>query len=239
MKYYGMLKTELKALATRMMDETVKVVSARPLSPEEAIGKPDRTDYPILKGKEVMVEAVFRGARAHAFTDMPGNFQGSLQEIMDLDLRTNFERAVFISAFNAVMRDAGKVSNTVHCRNSEPRSCAEQLPAFVTEHFGKPRIAFVGYQPAMIEKLSQSFMLRAVDLDEDNIGANRFGLTIEGPENTEDVLTWGDVILATGSTCVNGTIISFLDKKPVVFYGITVAGPAALYGYHRFCPCSG
>lgn len=239
MEYYGKLKTELKDLAGRMMDEMVNVVSARPLSPEEAIGKPDRTDYPILKGKEVMVEAVFRGARAHAFTDMPGDFHGTLQEIMDLALETNFERAVFIATFNAVMRDAGKAANTVHCRNSEPRQCAKQLPAFIADHFGKPKISFVGFQPAMIEELSKTFQLRVIDLDEDNIGADRLGLLIEGPENTEEVLSWGDIILATGSTCVNGTIVSFLNKRPVVFYGITVAGPAALYGYQRFCPCSG
>lgn len=221
-----------------MMDETVKIVSARPLSPEEAIGKPDRTDYPILKGKEVMVEAVFRNARAHAFTDTPGDFQGTLQKVLDLGLKTNFERAVFISTLNAVMRDAGKISNTVHCKDSEPRQCAKQLPSFVAEHFGKPKIAFVGYQPGMIEELSQSFLMRVIDLDEDNIGADRFGILIEGPEHTNDVLSWGDIILATGSTCVNGTIVSFLNKKPVVFYGITVAGPAAVNGYHRFCPCS-
>jgi hypothetical protein len=239
MDYYRLLKSELAKMAGEMMSETVTVISARPLSPEEAIGKPDRTDFPLLKGKEVMVEAVFRGARAHAFTDMPGNFRACLQDLIDLDLRNNFERAVFIAGFNAVMRDFGRVSNTVHCKDTEPRRCAEQFPAFVTEHFGAPKIAFVGYQPAMIEKLSRSFDLRVIDLDKDNIGANRFGLVIEGPEKTDDILSWGDIILATGSTCVNGTILSFLDEKPVVFYGVTVAGPAVLHGYQRFCPCSG
>jgi len=184
-----------------------------------------------------MVEAVFRDAKGQAFTDMPGNFQGSLQDLLDLDLQNNFERSVFIAGFNAVMRHFGRVSNTVHCRDGEPKACAEQLPAFVTEHFGRPKIAFIGYQPAMIEKLSQSFPLRVIDLDKDNIGAHRFGLVIEGPEKTENALSWGDIILATGSTCVNGTIVSFLNKKPVVFYGVTVAGPAALHGYRRFCPC--
>jgi hypothetical protein len=239
MEYYKKLKTELHAMAGQLMGEPVKVVSARPLSPQEAIGTPDRTDFPILKGKEVMVEAVFRNSRGHAFTDMPGNFQGSLQAVMDLKLQTHFERAVFIATINAVMRDAGKVSNTVHCRDSDPKSCAEQFPGFITEHFGNPKIAFVGFQPAMLEQLSQSFALRVIDLDEDNIGANRFGLTIEGPEKTEEVLSWGDIIVATGSTCVNGTISVFLNKKPIVFYGVTVAGPAAFYGYHRFCPCAG
>ncbi len=236
MDYYDVLKDELARMAGHMEGEKVHVVSARPLSPEEAIGKPDRTDYPILKGKEVMVEASFRDARGQAFTDMPGNFEGALKDLLNLRLRNNFERAVFIAGFNAVMRHFGRALNTVHCRDGEPKACAKELPAFVEKHFGKPKIAFVGYQPAMIESLSASFAVRVVDLDKDNIGASRFGLVIEGPEKTDEVLVWSDIILATGSTCVNGTIVSFLDKKPVVFYGISAAGPAALHGYRRFCP---
>lgn len=222
-----------------MMTETITVVSARPLTPEEAIGKPDRTDFPILKGKEVMVEAVFKGQKGQAFTDMPGEFQGTLQDLYNLNLRNNFERAVFIAGLNAVMRYFGKISNTVHCKDKEPRACAEQLPDFVKTHFGKPKIAFVGYQPAMIEVLAPLFSMRVIDLDRDNIGASRFGQVIEGPEKTDEILSWGDIILATGSTCVNETIPIFIDKKPVVFYGISVAGTASIYEYQRFCPCSG
>jgi uncharacterized protein (DUF4213/DUF364 family) len=219
-----------------MMEEKVHVVSARPLSPEEAIGKPDRTDYPILKGKEVMVGAVFRDARGQAFTDMPGNFEGTLQDLLDLDLRNNFERAVFIAGFNAVMRHFGRASNTVHCRDGEPKACAKELPAFVERHFGRPKIAFIGYQPAMIEQLAGSFSIRVLDLDTDNIGKEKFGLVIEGPEATEEVLAWGDIILATGSTCVNGTITKFLGNRPVIFYGVSVAGVAKACGFDRYCP---
>ena len=49
MDYYNILKAELADRAGGMMGEVVKIVSARHLSPEEAIGKPDRTDFPILK----------------------------------------------------------------------------------------------------------------------------------------------------------------------------------------------
>lgn len=238
MEYYDALKAELAKMAGAMLGEPIKVVSARPLSPEEAIGKPDRTDFPILKGKEVMVEAVFKGSRAHAFTDRPGNFEGSMQEILDLELRDNLERAVFIASFNAVLRHFGRVDHTIHCRDREPGTCAEQLPDFIRERFGAPKIAFIGFQPAMIQTLASIFSLRVVDLDRDNIGANRFGLVIEGPEKTEEVLAWGDIVVATGSTCVNGTLPSFLGEKPVVFYGVTGAGPAALHGHLRYCPCS-
>lgn len=235
---YGFVRAEISRIAAHLMDEAIEVVSARPLSAEEVIGRPDRDDFPLQKGKEVMIEASFRGARGQAFTDMPGNFHGSLKDLIALDFRNNFERAVFVAGFNAVMRHFGRVSHTVHCRDSEPKSCAEQLPDFVRTRFGNPKIAFIGYQPAMIQALSKAFSLRVIDLDADNIGSKRFGIAIEGPEKTEEALQWGDVILATGSTCVNTTITSFLKKKPVVFYGVTIAGPAELYGYARYCPCS-
>ena len=47
-------------------------VLARPLTPEEAIGQPGRRDFPIIVGKERILEAVFLGAKGHAFTDCRG-----------------------------------------------------------------------------------------------------------------------------------------------------------------------
>ena len=130
----------------------------------------------------------------------------------------------------------GLVEGSVHCRDKEPASCSRQLVETVREKFGSPRIAFVGFQPAMIEQLSGSFPIRVLDLDEDNIGKKKFNLVIEGPDATEEVLSWGDVVLATGSTCVNGTITKFIGDKPVIFYGVSVAGVAKACGFERYCP---
>lgn len=44
MDYYGFIKYELAGTAEQVIGETVKVVSAKALSPEEAIGKADRAD---------------------------------------------------------------------------------------------------------------------------------------------------------------------------------------------------
>lgn len=235
MDIYAALKAEIIKIAGDMLDERVEVVFARPLSAKEAIGEPDRDDYPLLKGKEVMIEAAFRGSRGHAFTDMPGRFQGSVRDAVELPLENNFQRAVFIATFNAVMRELGLVEGTVHCRDKEPAQCAKELVEYVKERFGDPRIAFVGFQPGMIERLSGVFQMRVLDLDEDNIGKNKFGIVIEGPEATDEVLAWGDVIIATGSTCVNGTITKFVGKKPVVFFGVSVAGAAKVLGFERYC----
>ena len=236
MDIYDTLKTEFTRIAEGMMDEHIAVVSARTLTAREAIGTPDRDDFPLLKGKEVMVEAVFRDAKGHAFTDMPGQFEGTLRDIIELPFETNFQRALFIASLNAVMRALGLVEGSVHCRDKEPASCARRLVETVKEKFGNPHIAFVGFQPAMIEQLSGSFPIRVLDLDDDNIGKKKFNLVVEGPEATEDVLAWGDIILATGSTCVNGTITKFLGNRPVIFYGVSVAGVAKACGFDRYCP---
>jgi len=43
---------------------------AAALSPEEAIGNPEDRDYPLIVGKERLMQAEFRGALGQAFTDM-------------------------------------------------------------------------------------------------------------------------------------------------------------------------
>ncbi len=238
MEFYNDLKARFFKMVEgrNILDEAITVLSARTLSPEEAIGKPDRRDFPLLKGKEVMIEATFREYKGQAYTDMPGDFKGSLKEILALALSDNFQRAVFIASLNAVMRYLGYISDTIHCKDKEPTICAEKLIDYIKNLYGKPKIAFVGFQPAMINKLSHSFPIRVVDLDEENIGREKFGLIIEGPEKMGEILSWGEIIMATGSTSVNATIETFLGKKPVIFYGVTVAGIAKLYGYERYCP---
>ena len=64
-------------------------------------------------------------------------------------------------------------------------------------------------------------------------------LVEDGEKNTEELLKWCDIIVATGSTIANNTITSlFVDNKPTLFFGTTLAGAAALMGLERFCPCS-
>lgn len=51
------------------------VVSVRGLKPEEAIGRPLHGDYPILRGREVLIQAELEGAIGQAFTDEPRRFE--------------------------------------------------------------------------------------------------------------------------------------------------------------------
>lgn len=239
MNFYEEIREKFNDLLERndLKKEKVKIVSARQLSPREAIGTPERKDFPLLKGKEVMMQAEFLDAKGQAFTDTPGSFKGTLKEVLNFSLENNFERAVFICSLNAVMRHLKIIDRTVHCQDKEPQECAIQLLEYVRRRFGSPRIAFIGLQPAMVESLGQHFPIRVTDLDPENIGKRKCGVIIEDPVNTKEVVSWGDIVLATGTTVVNNTFRSILAEKPVVFYGVTVSGIAKLKGYEQYCYC--
>ena len=211
-------------------------VRAATLSTEQAIGNPEDKDYPIVKGEERLMQAEFRGSRGQAFTDMYGNFNGRLADIATMDLKNNFRRAVFISSLNAVMRYLRLVTQTVHCKDNHPRECGYELVKYVEKNYGQPRIAMVGFQPRMVESLARQFELRVTDMDQDNIGQEKFGVRIDDPGQTEENLNWCDITVVTGTTVVNDTIDQFRISKPAVFYGITISGAAKLAGLNSFCP---
>ncbi|APC08658.1 Rossmann-like domain-containing protein [Neomoorella thermoacetica] len=216
-------------------EEEIKVVSARPLTPEEAIGRPERRDFPLLKGKETMIQASFKDACGQAYTDMPGNYQSTLKEVLTLPLRNNYERAIFIATLNAVMRHLKLVDKTIHCRDQEPGLCAARLVEYVRERFGNPRIAFIGLQPAMVNSLAAHFPIRVTDLNPDNVGQRKDGVLIEDASRTPEIIEWSDLVLATGTTAVNDTLSGVVGRKPVVFYGVTISGIARLAGYEQYC----
>ena len=227
----------------KLYEENVRIM-ARPLTVEEAIGNPERADFPLVTGKERLMQAEFDGSIGHAFTDMYGNFNGTLRDILDMELKNNFRRAIFISTLNAVMRHLNLTSGTVHCKDNEPEDCGRDLVGFISENYGgngKPKIAFVGFQPALIEHCSKRFELRILDLDKGNIGSEKFGVKIlDGKTDMKKTFEWCDLAMVTGTTVVNGTIEPILaiadeTRTPVVFYGVTIAGVAELLNLRRFC----
>ena len=215
-------------------------VNCQALSAEEAIGSPGRTDFPLQKGKEKLMQAQIGGCSGQAYTDMPGNFFGSLHEALTLPPVNNYKRAVIIAALNAACCKTEQVTSTVHCWDKGPGECSVKLLDAIAGKYGNPRIAVLGLQPAMVEQLSRRFETRVFDLDPENIGKEKYGVTIEsGDYSLEQIEDWCDLFLVTGSTVVNGTIDPFLNrKKPVIFYGTTIAAPAELLGLNRFCPVS-
>lgn len=221
-----------------LLDEDI-LIKARVLSTKEAIGNPENYDFPILKGKEKIMEADFRGFKGQAFTDMYGGYKGSLGNVFNFEASNNYRRALQVATINALTNYWGLASNTAHCKDEVPKICASKIVDFIQKEYPQiEKITIVGFQPAMIDALSKKYTLRVLDLDIDNIGEEKFGVRIEdGGKNIGVALSWAELVLATGSTLVNGTIdrIVFHARDKVIFYGITIAGASALTDLRRIC----
>lgn len=235
-----LLEEKFRKLAqeNQLLEKEVSI-SCRALSPKEAIGETKRKDFPILEGKEVMIQAEFEGGVGQAFTSAPAAFNGTLKEILALDIAGNdYDRSIFIAAMNAVMRKLGLCDRSIHCRDNGPEECAEKIADTLMKTYGKVRIAQVGYQPALFERLAGKFELRLLDLDPKRIGTIQHGVKIlDGIRDYEEtILNWAELILCTGSALANGTIVDYIGlDTETLFYGTTAAGAAALLGLKRIC----
>jgi hypothetical protein len=228
----------------QMLDARVSVL-AKPLTPEEAIGKPERRDFPIIAGKERVIEASVLGARGHAFTDSPRELVGTLEEVLGLDLDDNGSRAVFVATLNAVLGRMGRVTATTHCRDDDPELCAQEIAQLLQDRHGRVEVGLIGLNPAIAERLVGTFgaaHVRITDLCGSNIDQRRFGVLVkDGARHTGDLIDASDVVLVTGTTLVNGTFDGILyrikaEGKPFLVYGVTAAGVCGLTGIERICP---
>lgn len=241
-------KTFFKTLSERFLNllkekhiegEEVSV-HAKSLTAKEAIGDTKRKDYPILTGKDIMIEADINGSKGQAFTDSPSRFTGTLLEVCSLDLDDNsYNRAIFIAVLNATMKYLGLIECTVHCKNKGPEICGQKVLEHLKNTYGDIRISIFGYQPSLLESLSGNFKVRICDLNPDNIGEIREGVMVEngGDVNVmKDMAENSDLLLVTGSTICNGSIVNFIPyKEKTLFYGTTLAGAAYLMNLPRIC----
>ena len=230
-------------------------VLVKALTAEEAIGKPGRRDFPILEGKERVIEARVLGWRGHAFTDSPVDFTGKLGEIVGLRLLSNSERAVYIATLNAVLGYLALAEKTVHCKDEEPEKCAKEMASYILERWGKVRVGLIGLNPAIAAELVSVFgteRVKITDLNPQNIGSAFAKATADksvndgveiwdGSERGEDLVRQSDVVVITGTTLVNGTFDSIMEwvraySKDYLIYGVTAAGVCGLMGLERICP---
>jgi uncharacterized protein (DUF4213/DUF364 family) len=239
------VKEKIREIAAEynLGNETVRVTVGT-LTAEEAIGHPSRQDFPLLEGHEVMIEARFKESFGQAFTDQPSEFRGSLNEVLSLTLNSNDNRAVFDATLNAVMACLGMVTGVRHCHDEEPEKCAAEMAQHILKYHSKVKLGMIGYQPAILENLVTALgaaNVRITDLNPKNIGTKKHGAEVwDGRTDTEKLIKWGDIVLATSSTIVNDTyddIKKLADTygKRLIIFGVTGAGVAALLGLERLC----
>jgi len=65
------IKEMRKLISQHALENEMVSVFARPLTPEEAIGSPAHNDYPLLKGKERIMQAVFQEAVSYTHLTLP------------------------------------------------------------------------------------------------------------------------------------------------------------------------
>jgi uncharacterized protein (DUF4213/DUF364 family) len=241
-------KIQLAEIITqnRLLNAHVSVL-VKTLTPEEAIGVPGRRDFPIILGKERVVEADVIGARAHAFTDSPGEFMGNLKEVLTLPLTSNRERSIYVATLNAILKYLNLMEDTIHCKNEDPEKCGKEIASQLLKRWGKVKVGFIGLNPAIAEYLIITFgaeNVKITDLNKQNVNSFKNGVKIwDGNEMTEELVKQSDVILITGTTFVNGTFDYIMHcvqkyRKDYLIYGVTGAGICKLLGFNRICPYS-
>jgi hypothetical protein len=238
-------KEKLQEIITghRLGGEVVQVTVGT-LSTKQAIGTPSRQDFPLLEGREVMIEAEFHGSHGQAFTDRPHDFTGSINDVFNLSLDKSENRAIFIATLNAVMAHLGITSGTRHCHDEEPEECAREIARHIMDKSGRVKIGMIGLQPAILENLVLTFgaeNVRCTDLNPKNVGSRKYGAEIwDGRTETGRLIEWCNIPLVTSSTIVNNTFDDIRKEaiahgKPLINFGVTGAGISSLLGMERLC----
>jgi hypothetical protein len=227
------------------LDSLEITINSKALKNEEAIGHPDRDDFPLLRGKEVLLQAEVGGSLGQAFTSDPISYHGSIKKLLELPAERPGNHALMIATLNAVGNKLGLVKQTIHCLNNEPEECAKKISQTILERHGLCNIGIIGYQPSLIESCVQVFgadHVNVTDLNKDVVGTIRYGIKVlDGLTDTKKLVESADILLITGSILANGTAGSVLDEvgdKKCCFFGTTCAATAYVNKLDRLCPMS-
>ena len=221
-----------------------RTITVHPLLPRDAIGDAE-VDFVIKKGKEYVIEATFDKAHGQAFTGIACEWNGTLEELLSLELLDIRNRGIFVASMNAVLRALGLATGTNHCRDEDPTNCGPEITGQLETRFGSKRFGLAGLQLAILKALVNHFtreLVRVVDLNPDNVGSSKYGIEVwDGQRDLSRLVEWSEVGLVTGSSIVNGTIDEIIKRfrdcgKPLVFFGNTISGTAALLDLDRLCP---
>jgi len=201
-------------------------------------------EYLAARGREVIVHCEVNGGFGQVFTDSPREFKGSVREVLEFELDSNWKRAVFFASLNAILHKLKLVDRTIHCVRDEPEKCGELMLQHLTSKFGRVKVVHIGYQPGHVKVLAEALgseNLYVTDLDYENIGKVKFGVKILDGELNDQVLRKVKVAYITGSAAVNNTLPQLLNLcreygvKPII-YGVTGRGISKLLNLEELCP---
>lgn len=182
---------------------------------------------------EYCTYAKFKGARGEAYSETPAEYYGTLGELLEFPLAGKGIDARVLAAINAVMKYLGLLDIAEFPDDSAiHRKYADQIYQEVTEKYGESKIVLIGYDGYIVQRFMQKPLdFWTLDRNPDNITKDRFDhvITNSGKPNREAALAWAKILIVTGSTLCNGTILPYLEcQNDVKFYGITFAGAAKL-----------
>ncbi len=191
-------------------------------------------DYPLMVGKEILIKSYFKGCSGDAFTDKPTEYRGTIGNLIK-----NGSNPEIVATLNGILRYYNIAEKTIHCKGDTPEKCAKVLVDFL-KIINPKKVGIIGFQPAFIKYVGENFNAVGSDLNPDNIGKVKYGVKIIDGKDNEKIIKECDIILATGSTIVNGTFwdIYKLAKrynKRIIFYGTSISGLSEILGIERFC----
>lgn len=226
----------IKVLNENKVNLEENIISTTYLSGKDIFKDSDIKDYPLNNKNEVLVESRYKNSVGQAYINDYVYFEGSIEDVINLNLEDDKNKAIFISVINSVLKELGLIKATVHCKDNQPEECAVEIGRYL-EKLKIKKIYLIGYQPTFIKILHSSFKIDVYDLNPLNIGKSNNNIEIkhsnEKPANFD---TKDSILLVTGSSLTNNTFNQFFDLDiKVIFYGTTVAGVAYLLGLKRLC----
>ena len=195
-------------------------------------------------GEETLIEADFKGNKGQAFSTGAINFQGKIEDILNIDLNTSENRALFIACTNAVLKHLNLIEGTVHCNGKEAKRCAQRIAYGFSRRYGMfLTVGMVGLQPIIAEALIKKIGKENIRIcDGKNKDKNFYGVLIEDERNMKDIVAGSFLTLANGNAIADGKIDEIIktfkeDNKSriVIFYGVTIASAQKLLGLKRIC----
>jgi len=224
------------------LSETINI---EPLTPADLYENENHSELPLLQGKEHLIQASYGRFQGQVFTPEPCAWEGSIQEVLDSDMSDMKNRSLLFAIVNAVVRSKLDMQCTEDCQGRGPVYCAPEIASRMEVWFGLKKYALIGFQPLVIQNLIESFGAKNIKVleiagftSEDTYNGVEI---LHGLENLETIVEWCDVGISSGITLVDDTIDTIWNayndtRKPIIFFGTTVSGTAALTGLQWICP---